>query len=160
MLVRMSMVIWLAFFSANFTYLNAADCAHTETSFACAEYVKNYDGDTITFNIRGLHPLLGENISVRVKGIDTPELRTSDNCEQRLGVHARNYVSATLLRANRIELMNIERDKYFRVLANVRVNGRYLERSLLGQGLAVPYDGGTKLKVDWCALLADYEGSL
>ena len=50
-------------------------CVHTETTLKCVRYVRNYDGDTITFDIDGLHSIVGKNISVRVLGIDTPEIR-------------------------------------------------------------------------------------
>ena len=40
-----------------------------------AVYVQNYDGDTVTFNLPGLHPIIGEKINIRVNGIDTPEIR-------------------------------------------------------------------------------------
>ncbi len=45
-----------------------------------AVYVRNYDGDTITFNLPGLHPIIGQKISIRVNGIDTPEIK--GKCEQ------------------------------------------------------------------------------
>ena len=47
-------------------------CRHTGTIFRCVKYVRNYDGDTITFNIPNLHPLFGKSISVRVRGINAP----------------------------------------------------------------------------------------
>ena len=40
-----------------------------------AVYIRNYDGDTITFNLPGLHLIIGENISIRVNGIDTLEIK-------------------------------------------------------------------------------------
>lgn len=156
MLVRMSATLFLVTIAVPQSAA-ARECIHSATALMCAEYVRNYDGDTITFNIPNLPPLFGENISVRVKGIDAPELRSSDSCEKRLAVIARDFVSDTLLQASRIELLNVERDKYFRILANVKVNGRYLERTLLSRGLAVTYDGGTKPNINWCAMLEDYE---
>ena len=36
-----------------------------------------YDGDTFKVKIEGIHPLLGERISIRVFGVDTPEMRSS-----------------------------------------------------------------------------------
>ena len=45
-----------------------------------AVYLRNYDGDTITFNLPGLHPIIGEKISIRVNGIDTPEIQ--GKCEK------------------------------------------------------------------------------
>ena len=40
-----------------------------------AVYVRNYDGDTITFTLPSLHPIIGEKISIRVNGIDTLEIK-------------------------------------------------------------------------------------
>lgn len=40
-----------------------------------AIYVRNYDGDTITFNLPNLHPIIGNKIAIRVNGVDTPEIR-------------------------------------------------------------------------------------
>jgi len=40
-----------------------------------AVYVSNYDGDTIKFDLPGLHPIIGKKINIRVNGIDTPEIR-------------------------------------------------------------------------------------
>ena len=40
-----------------------------------AIYVRNYDGDTITFNLPNLHPIIGKKIRVRLNGIDTPEIK-------------------------------------------------------------------------------------
>jgi len=45
-----------------------------------AVYISNYDGDTIKFNLPGLHPIIGNKINIRVNGIDTPEIR--GKCEQ------------------------------------------------------------------------------
>ena len=45
-----------------------------------AVYLRNYDSDTIPFDLPGLHPIIGEKISIRVNGIDTPEMR--GKCEK------------------------------------------------------------------------------
>jgi micrococcal nuclease len=49
-----------------------------------AQYVKCYDGDTCRFNIPGLHPIIGENVSIRLNGIDTPEIRGKCQNEKQL----------------------------------------------------------------------------
>jgi len=130
---------------------SADDCAHTPTQFSCVQYRSNYDGDTITFNIPDVHPLFGEKISVRVNGIDTPEIKTKNSCEKSAGRSARSLVENLLKRAKRIDLVNIGRDKYFRILADVVFDGRNLKDVLLGQNLAYAYDGGTKKPPNWCS---------
>ena len=125
-------------------------CEHTENRFKCVEPVRNYDGDTITVNIPNVHPLLGDEISVRVMGIDTAEIRTSDDCEKEMAIAAKLFVENEIMNARRIHLYNIERDKYFRIGADVIVDGFSLADKLLEQNLAYRYDGGTKPEVDWC----------
>ena len=54
-----------------------------------------------------------------------------------------------LLRAGkRIELRPLRRDKYFRVLADVYVDGKSLSQSLIKAGLGREYHGGKK--GSWC----------
>ncbi|MCJ7765924.1 MAG: thermonuclease family protein [Thiovulaceae bacterium] len=43
----------------------------------------------------------------------------------------------------------MKREKYFRILADVYVDGEALGEMLIYNGLAVPYDGGHKGK-EWC----------
>ena len=43
--------------------------------------------------------------------------------------------------ATQIELRNLARDKYFRILADVYVNGQLLADALKEKGLAKDYDG-------------------
>lgn len=136
--------------SASTRPASAESCAHDKTTFRCVKFLKNYDADTITFDIPGVHPLIGEKISVRVNGIDAPELKTKDDCEKRSARIARNLIENVLKRAKRIDLVNVDRDKYFRILADVTVDGRDLKQVLLKNGLAYEYHGETKQKVDWC----------
>ncbi|NUN05875.1 MAG: thermonuclease family protein [Bdellovibrio sp.] len=129
------------------------DCAHDDKTFRCVEVLKNYDGDTLTVNIPNVPALIGKKISVRVHGIDTPEVKTKNQCEKEAGRMARNLVTSTLKNAKSIELHNVQRDKYFRILADVMVDGRSLKDVLLKNNLAYAYDGGTKQHPDWCKSL-------
>ena len=112
-------------------------------------YVRNYDGDTITFNLPNLHPIIGEKISVRVNGIDTPEI--NGNCEKEKydAQQAKEMVADILKDAEQITLKNIERGKYFRIAADVLVDGEDLGDMLVEAGVAVKYDGGKKSH-KWC----------
>lgn len=128
-------------------------CLHDDTTFRCVKVLKNYDGDTLTVNIPNVPALIGKNISVRVSGIDTPEVKTKNRCEKEAGKIARNLVANTLKNAKTVELHNVQRDKYFRILADVMVDGRSLKEILLKNNLAYTYDGGTKKHPDWCKVL-------
>jgi endonuclease YncB( thermonuclease family) len=65
-----------------------------------------------------------------------------------LALEARDFVRAKLANAKEIKLTNLQRGKYFRVVANVVVDGVSLEQELLDNKLAYSYDGGKKLS--WC----------
>ena len=112
-------------------------------------YVRNYDGDTITFNLPDLHPIIGEKISVRVNGIDTPEIKGNCEKEKYDAKQAKEMVADILKNAEQIILKNIERGKYFRIAANILVDGEDLGDMLIEAGVAVKYDGGKKSH-KWC----------
>jgi micrococcal nuclease len=114
-----------------------------------AVYVRNYDGDNITFNLPALHPIIGEKISIRVNGIDTPEIRGKCEKEKYDAKQAKEMVADILKDAEVITLKNMERGKYFRIAADVIVDGESLGDMLVEAGMAVRYDGGTKI-YNWC----------
>lgn len=126
-------------------------CHSTSTKFMCVKYLYNYDGDTITVEIPDVHPLFGHQIAVRVNGIDTAEKVTANDCEHKAAIRSMERVNGILSSAKRINLLNVERDKYFRILADVQADGILLKNVLLEEKLAVDYDGGAKTKVDWCS---------
>ncbi len=131
----------------------AENCEHDKTTFRCVQYIKNYDADTVTFKIPSVHPLIGDNISVRVRGLDTPEIKGKLPCEKQAARTAQRLVENIMKNAKNIELRNVDRDKYFRILADVVVDEKSLTDILLKNNLAYIYDGGTKEKIDWCKRL-------
>ncbi len=126
------------------------NCAHDAKTFRCVKYVRNYDADTITFNIPNVHPLIGEKISVRVRHIDTPEIKGKLPCEKEAARNAKRLIENLLKNARRIDLEKVDKDKYFRILADVIVDGKPLKDLLLKNNLAYNYEGKTKQKIDWC----------
>lgn len=128
----------------------AGECDHTPTEFHCVKYVSAYDADTIKVNLPNIHPLLGDRISVRVFGVDSPEIKGQTKCEKEKAIKARDLVRTWLSTAKRIDLVNIGRDKYFRVLARVRIDGKDLSDKLIELKLAYPYYGDTKEIRNWC----------
>ena len=113
-----------------------------------SKVISVYDGDTFRVNIDSLPPIVGKNISIRVNGVDTPEIRGKCQYEKDLALKARDFVRDRLANATDIKLTNLQRGKYFRVVANVVVDGVSLEQELLDNKLAYRYDGGKKLS--WC----------
>ena len=120
--------------------------------FNGVEYISNYDGDTVKISIPGIAPIFGEKISVRVRGIDTPEKYGKKPCERELASSAQQFVESQLNTSNVINLVEPDREKYFRILANISYDEQDLSALLLNNYLAVQYDGGTKPNTDWCAL--------
>lgn len=129
-------------------------CTHTATELNCVTYLNNYDDDTIKVDIPSLHPLMSESISERIRGIDAAEIRAKSSCEKRAAELAREFVKKKLKNATRIDLINIGRDKYFRILDDVMVDGEPIGDQLLRQNLAYAYDGKTKANIDWCQYLS------
>jgi micrococcal nuclease len=112
--------------------------------------VSVYDGDTFRVNIKSYPDIVGKRISIRLNGVDTPEIRGKCKEEKQLAKKAKSVVKTRLKRAKKIELRNMQRGKYFRIVADVYVDGKSLANILLEKKLAVRYSGGTKIK-DWCA---------
>jgi endonuclease YncB( thermonuclease family) len=113
-----------------------------------SKVISVYDGDTFRVNIDSLPPIVGKNIPIRVNGVDTPEIRGKCQYEKNLALEARDFVRAKLSNAKEIKLTNLQRGKYFRVVANVLVDGVSLEQELLDNELAYEYGGGKKSS--WC----------
>ena len=114
-----------------------------------AAVVSVYDGDTFRANIAGWPALIGNNMPIRVKGVDAPEIRGQCESEKAAAREARQFTVDRLNNAQVIELRNMERGKYFRILADVYLDGVNLTGLLLNAGHARPYQGGKR--AGWCS---------
>lgn len=103
-----------------------------------------YDGDTFRVTIRAWPAVAGQRVPVRLYGIDTPEMRDKRPHVRELARRAKQFSVAQLRNGKHIELRQIRRDKYFRLLAEVWIDNRSLGDQLIRAGLAKAYDGGTK----------------
>lgn len=127
-----------------------------------AKVVSVYDGDTITAAIN-LYSNKYYKFSIRLNGIDTPELRTKNAEEKQAGIVARDYLRLLVL--DRIIKLDVGKfDKYGRALAylyNEDVSDADIEQerdspsnqrpksinyNMITTNHAVAYDGGTKKK--------------
>ena len=140
-------------FLLSFTFLVSGSIPVNATQmygdYEGAIYLRNYDGDTITFNLPNLHPIIGKKIAVRVNGIDTPEIRGNCDKEKYNAEQAKGWVEDLLKDAERIDLKNLQRGKYFRIVADVYADGENLAEALVDSGMAVRYNGGKK-NARWC----------
>lgn len=106
--------------------------------------VKVYDGDTITIVSRlPYEDSPYYKFSIRLAGIDTPEIKGKSEQEKIKAVQARDAL-ATLILNKCVILKNIQTEKYGRILADVYLDDLHLNKWLIEQGHAVPYNGGTK----------------
>ena len=121
----------------------------TYGSATIAEVTSIYDGDTFRANIPDYPPIIGQHMGVRINGVDTPEMRGKCEQEKNLARTAKHYTETALRNAKTIELRNMQRGKYFRIVADVYADGINIGDALVRDGLAVAYDGGSKAK-DWC----------
>ena len=55
------------------------------------EVTSIYDGDTFRANLKGYPPIVGERISIRVNGIDTPEMRDNRPTVKAMARKAKQY---------------------------------------------------------------------
>lgn len=106
--------------------------------------IKVYDGDTIT--IASVLPNTTEPIyrfSIRLNGIDTPEIRGKTQEEKELAIQVRDALAEKIY-GKMVELRNIGNEKYGRVLAEIYLDGENINQWLVDENFAVAYDGGKK----------------
>ena len=123
-------------------------------NFRVTEINKVLDGDTIDVTI-DLGFDLYKKERVRIAGVDTPEKRTRDLEEKKLGIDATNWLKDKLedTLAGDAEL-SIRTElhggvgKYGRLLGWLYIgDDEYsLNEQMITEGYAWPYDGGTKQK--------------
>lgn len=110
--------------------------------------IKVYDADTVTIASKlpfDESPLY--RLSVRLNGIDTPEMKGKNVTEEEKEAarRAREFVYKLIFNKY-VRLENIASEKYGRILADVYIGDIHLNELLLKERYAVKYDGGTKKK--------------
>lgn len=114
------------------------------------EIHKVVDGDTIDADID-----LGFDISltkrIRLAGIDTPESRTKDEYEKKLGLESKEWLKNRLQFAKDIIIkteLPDSTEKYGRIIGHLYINGEAtsLNNQMIAEGYAWEYSGGTKVK--------------
>jgi len=106
--------------------------------------IKVYDGDTITIASKlpfDNSPLY--RLSVRLNGIDTPEIKGKTDDEKIAAKQVKDALSNLILN-KRVSLKNIQTEKYGRILADVYIGELHINQWLITEKYAVKYDGGTK----------------
>lgn len=109
------------------------------------EIVKVRDGDTFVINVKNIPDVFGEEIAVRIRGIDTPELNDERDEIRKISIQAKEELERLLYSGEKVVLYDLGRDKYFRLLASVKVGDIDIAEYMIEIGLAKEYDGGKKV---------------
>tara|TARA_R100000152_G_C6770099_1_gene196163 strand:- start:1209 stop:1598 length:390 start_codon:yes stop_codon:yes gene_type:complete len=113
--------------------------------YAVKQIVKVVDGDTVDIII-DLGFDLSKKERVRLAGIDTPESRTRNLEEKKLGLEAKEFLERRLMDCVKLIVKTEKDGKYGRMLgwfycSQININTEMVER-----GYAWKYDGGKKEK--------------
>ena len=139
------MWIKIVFFFLN-TLLISSTFAYEDVKIS--KVISIYDGDTLRVNIDSFPDIVGKNIRIRIKGIDAPEIKGKCQTEIDLAIMARDYLRNAINQSSQIELRNIERGKYFRIVGELYIDGENISKGLIKEKLAYIYQGGRKRS--WC----------
>ncbi|OCW57442.1 thermonuclease family protein [Hoeflea olei] len=111
-----------------------------------ATVVRIVDGDTVVV-VAQPWPDQSVHVAVRLRGIDTPELRSTCPSFKRAAKQAKLALAEAISPGDRVELRNIAGGKFYgRVVADLSRNDENLGDMLVDQGLAVRYDGGRRMR--------------
>lgn len=125
-----------------------ADAGEMLPGLVPAEVLAVIDGDTV--RVRA-HIWLGQAVetSVRLDGINAPELKGDCDEERQMARAARDYLTQ-LVSGGAVSLRHVTQDKYGgRVVARIDDEvGRDVGAALVTAGYARPYDGGARKT--WC----------
>lgn len=143
--LKIALLIWLFLFLIFFTYRSASAGKGPYEGVVEATVLRVIDGDTLAVEIRGWPAVVGEDIGIRVYGIDTRELNDG-------GSSSKEAMQALIKPGDTVLLMHMRRGKFFRIVARVRFGDRYQydwEEYTLANDLAYPYFGGKKRPIGW-----------
>jgi endonuclease YncB( thermonuclease family) len=114
-----------------------------------AEIIRVIDGDTILVEATPW-PQQRIEVYVRIRGIDTPEIKSKCPAVRRAAEEARLVLDEMAASSPHVLLTNISGDKYFgRIVADMLFeDGRNPAHEMMTGGFATGYDGGHKPRID------------
>ncbi|MDX2469034.1 MAG: thermonuclease family protein [SAR324 cluster bacterium] len=154
---------FLSFFLTAASVIFVAPAAQAQTkTFKNVRVVACHDGDTCRFDFLDVSPrMFGQALPVRLKGFDTAELGKQARCkrESKLATKQRNYLRSLFKKSKNIMikvqtqkgkkgLVELDRDKYGRILGEVYVNGRSVANEMIKKAGARKNNGG--FRKGWC----------
>ena len=96
-----------------------------------------YDGDTC---------YLKGGDSIRLTGINAPEIKGKCEKEIQIAIKARDYINDLINKAKYVEVSTVGKDKYGRQLGSIYIDGQQIQEKLIDMELAVIYPK----RKDWC----------
>jgi len=117
------------------------------------EIVKIVDGDTVDLVLDlGFSTFVQQRL--RLKGIDTPELSSTNESERIIANEAKGYVSVWLINQKKLAVKTFKDDKYGRIIAEIYGDDSLcLNKILIDNGYAWEYDGSGQRNKDLNILL-------
>ena len=103
--------------------------------------VNVYDGDTVKIVMK----MFGKfyRFNCRIEGVDTPELRTRNKKEKKMGIMVRDKLRTKIL-DKMVKVKCGKFDKYGRLLVDIIIDNTSITKWLIDNNYAFSYDGGTK----------------
>ena len=136
MLTAATLGVWL--YLVRYSERNAGQVNACRVSFV-------YDGDTVALTCGD------EEVTARLQGLDTPETRDA-RCDAELALGKKTTERLRgLVKAGQVRYLRQGHDKYGRMLIRLTVDGMDVAKTLISEGLAVEYTGGSR--IDWCRKL-------
>ena len=113
--------------------------------------IKVLDGDTVDIDLDLGFKIILANQRERMAGVDTPESRTKDLAEKKLGLEAKEYLKLRLKDAKNVKIKTEKMDsseKYGRILGWLFVDDQTvsINEQMIADGHAWGYLGDTKVK--------------
>ena len=143
----------ITYYSHSHSYSYLTNISYKETKIFIpqikfAKVIKVYDGDTITVAAKlpfDESPIY--RFSIRLRSIDSPEIRGESKRECELAIQARDALY-NLIFGKIIEIRNNGKEKYGRLLADIYYKDIHINQWILDNGHAVAYNGGKKIRSD------------
>lgn len=139
--------------------LTITSIAQTEVFYRLTDEDINrvYDGDTIYVDIDDLPQFIGQDIGIRIRGIDAPEIRsrcsneTLKSQERQRARQARDHLQVILTETQHFDIVNIEMGSFSRLVADITLaDDDDLAKQLIEHRWIAASDGGQR---DWCEII-------
>ena len=119
-------------------FVNLLNADTNYGSISIDEVTSIYDGDTFRVNINSYPKIIGHKMSVRLSNVDTPEIRGKCTQEKLLARKAKQFTVNFIRQAKSLQLRNMRKDKYFRIIADLyNQDNKNLANELIKNNLAV-----------------------